>query len=286
MEHSVQNMENCSAHKRFISQYSTLAGPSDELLHMRVIGLRETPTVLDSSIGSPMFFMLFVYENCDVILDKKRLFMPANSLIVIEPKIPYQVLCGTGKTLEISWARVTGSAVRGWFENYGILLNHPLPLQSGFDFENGLVQLNRELRHPLGCSHQAVRQLFAVWLLQLERATGERAKDLPPVEFLQVREHLENYFENSTSLLSIQRACGMSKTRLCVGFRQHFGCSPMEFVTQLRMHYAVELMATTALRIGDVATQCGYEDALYFSKVFKKFYGQSPTAYRVIMRDG
>ena len=66
-------------------------------------------------------------------------------------------------------------------------------------------------------------------------------------------------------------------------FRKEMGVSPLGFMTELRMQRAGELLRNwnpaDRLCIGCVAEQCGFSDALYFSRVFKKHYGQSPTDY-------
>lgn len=63
-------------------------------------------------------------------------------------------------------------------------------------------------------------------------------------------------------------------------FRQAMGCSPMQFVTRRRVEKAAVLLSETTAGVAQVAEAVGYEDALYFSRVFKKQYGLSPKAYR------
>jgi AraC-like DNA-binding protein/CheY-like chemotaxis protein len=61
-------------------------------------------------------------------------------------------------------------------------------------------------------------------------------------------------------------------------FRSVTGMRFTEYVTKLRMTRAVQLMKTDK-SLQDVASSVGYEDYFYFSKVFKKYYGVSPTRY-------
>lgn len=65
-------------------------------------------------------------------------------------------------------------------------------------------------------------------------------------------------------------------------FKQEVGSSPLEYLTALRMARARKLLAArgeTGYTVAQIARMCGYEDALYFSRVFKKHCGCTPTAF-------
>ncbi len=65
-------------------------------------------------------------------------------------------------------------------------------------------------------------------------------------------------------------------------FKKEVGVSPLEYLTTLRMKSAetfLTAMWTNEYSITEIAQMCGYEDAQYFSRVFKKYYGCSPTVF-------
>ena len=65
-------------------------------------------------------------------------------------------------------------------------------------------------------------------------------------------------------------------------FKKEVGVSPLEYMTSLRMKSAETLLTamwTNDYTISEIAQMCGFEDALYFSRVFKKYYGCSPSSY-------
>ncbi len=65
-------------------------------------------------------------------------------------------------------------------------------------------------------------------------------------------------------------------------FKKEMGVTPLEYMTRLRMKKAEDMLAALDMRdysMAEIAGLCGYEDALYFSRVFKKTYGVAPTAY-------
>ncbi len=76
------------------------------------------------------------------------------------------------------------------------------------------------------------------------------------------------------------KSMGYGRTTFYKKVKTLVGLTPNEYVKQLRMNKAAELLADDTLTMAQVAYQVGISDPLYFSKVFKSFFGQSPTAYR------
>ena len=65
-------------------------------------------------------------------------------------------------------------------------------------------------------------------------------------------------------------------------FKKEVGVSPLEYMTSLRMKSAETLLTamwTNEYSITEIAQMCGFEDALYFSRVFKKYYGCAPSNF-------
>ena len=65
-------------------------------------------------------------------------------------------------------------------------------------------------------------------------------------------------------------------------FHKEMGLTPLKYMTDLRMKKAKSMLATPQnvdLTVAEVAENCGYSDALYFSRVFKKYYGCAPSEF-------
>lgn len=73
---------------------------------------------------------------------------------------------------------------------------------------------------------------------------------------------------------------GIGRTNFYRKVRELMGMSPNDYLRRCRMERAAELLRTTDLPVSDVCVQIGVPDAQYFSRVFKTFYGVTPTAYR------
>ena len=88
-----------------------------------------------------------------------------------------------------------------------------------------------------------------------------------------------NYAEN----ISVARLAEMSNYSLRQFirlFKKAYGCIPTEYIANLRMQKARELLRSKGSSITDIALFCGYGDSNYFSRIFRKYNGMTPSEYR------
>lgn len=73
---------------------------------------------------------------------------------------------------------------------------------------------------------------------------------------------------------------GLGRTNFYRKVRELMGMSPNDYLRKCRMERAAELLCTSELAVNDVCVQVGMPDAQYFSRVFKTYFGVSPSVYR------
>ncbi len=91
----------------------------------------------------------------------------------------------------------------------------------------------------------------------------------------------KHYSENFT-LDELCEQLFISKNSLCADFRTLMHCSVMEYRSFIRISKAKELLSSTNMKLGDIASECGFSSANYFGLIFKKEVGISPTSYRKV----
>lgn len=90
---------------------------------------------------------------------------------------------------------------------------------------------------------------------------------------------LQTQYVQPVSVERMAHSLGYHRTHLTKIFRKVTGLSPMQYLLQVRMERAKELLHS-GLTIEQVAASSGYPDPLYFSRQFRKYTGQTPTEYR------
>jgi AraC-like DNA-binding protein len=73
---------------------------------------------------------------------------------------------------------------------------------------------------------------------------------------------------------------GISRSQLYRAFISFFSISPIEFLQKYRINEACSLLRDGLLTVSEVAGSVGFDDPLYFSRVFKKYKGMTPTDYQ------
>ena len=86
----------------------------------------------------------------------------------------------------------------------------------------------------------------------------------------------DHYGDSNLSITDISEQLLVNQTYLRKMFKEEYHMTLSEYITQVRMHTAKELITTTDKKLSEVAELCGYTDNGYFSNCFKKFYGTSP----------
>lgn len=89
-----------------------------------------------------------------------------------------------------------------------------------------------------------------------------------------------NFSDPNISLNSVAEASNISANYLSALFSQKVGLSFVEYLTKKRMARARQLLRQTSKRSGEIAYEVGYKDPRYFSFVFKKTQGCTPSSYR------
>ena len=139
-------------------------------------------------------------------------------------------------------------------------------------------------------SDSILKTLFSYSILQINNLTAQtlsssvsKAKFIPPqilkvIEFLN-EQYNEQYAENLT-LINISERFFISKSTLIYNFNKFIGCSPVEYLLNIRLTKAKELLANTKKSIGKISELCGFSSANYFSLIFKQKESISPLSYR------
>lgn len=101
---------------------------------------------------------------------------------------------------------------------------------------------------------------------------GERTKAM--LQYIQAR------YSEEITLTQIAGSASISESECLRCFRSVIGCSPMQYVKQLRIQRAAELLKSTDWKICDIGMQCGFQEMSYFAKTFREVKGCTPKGYR------
>jgi len=92
--------------------------------------------------------------------------------------------------------------------------------------------------------------------------------------------YIETHLRTKLTSPALAKVAGMSNARFNHLFKQHFGTSPMRYVTEMRVREAARLLLQTKETVDDIAVQTGFPNRAHFSRVFKHVTDEAPAGFR------
>ena len=104
-------------------------------------------------------------------------------------------------------------------------------------------------------------------------------------QFDRLADYMMCNVNKSLSLTDLSQVFSFSVTKIQTLFYKFAGCAPMQYFLLLKLNAAKELMYTTSLNHTQIAQRLGFSSVSYFSKLFKKKIGMTPTEYVRTVQD-
>ena len=135
---------------------------------------------------------------------------------------------------------------------------------------------------------ESLREVLSRYQAAREKKTEQDSQAGPEeAEFIiedyrikKVIDEINRRYTEKISLQELADKCGLSSGHLSTLIKRETGASFSDYVAEKRMEDAKKLLLKEGLSIEEVADQVGYNDYFYFTKVFKKHEGLSPSAFR------
>ena len=144
---------------------------------------------------------------------------------------------------------------------------------SGQEMENIMDETGKTIEAAVDYCGKILKKAIA---LRDENAGNQNRNVLKlAVDFID-----HNYMDEEISLNKAAHVANVSANHFSALFSQNMGQTFTEYLTDLRMSKAKELLRCTAMRSSEIAGEVGYKDAHYFSYLFKKTQGMTPSEYR------
>jgi len=96
---------------------------------------------------------------------------------------------------------------------------------------------------------------------------------------------IEHHYMEELSMKNVAHAMNYSDAYFCKLFKQCFHVNFSTYLNEYRIRKAQDMMENPRINVKDISTACGYTDANYFSRVFKRITGQTPTEYRLAIME-
>lgn len=122
-------------------------------------------------------------------------------------------------------------------------------------------------------------------LAYIGKLISEKNNNIAEFDIHRIQTFMLQNLDKSIDLEALAEATQLSKFYFSKKYKQTTGHSPIKHFLTMKIQYASYLLETSEMSIQDIANRVGYEDALYFSRLFRKSCGLSPAKYRRVNRN-
>lgn len=264
--------------------YPSLEGVENFPFYLISIGLHELQPRIEKQQGHEYDQFFFNTSGSGWLeLDGKKYELPESSAFFIPAHVPH-CYYPDGDVWDVRWMVPGGSGLQQLYKE--------LNLEGGvyqLEDETELDVILSKMRHKL-IQNEKLGNVFAAgsvyeFIIEFARQTTlyqqRQENENGYGTYMKVmKEYVGNHFMYPITLENLCEVIGVSPQHLCRIFKESLGMRPIEYVIQVRINMAKELLLYSRYPIHQIAQMCGFQNANYFCKMFRKSEQMTPGEYR------
>ncbi|MBP3458617.1 MAG: helix-turn-helix domain-containing protein [Lachnospiraceae bacterium] len=220
--------------------------------------------------------------------DQKETVIHAGQMVIYRPRECQRYeYYGVDQT-EVYWVHFTGGDVKNILRKYGIKDDlRTFYVGTSLEYQRLFKQMIQELQMCREDYEEILALILRELLINVHRQlltdTNTSHNYLEKEIELSAKFFDENY-NTEINIAEYAASKNMSTCWFIRNFKQVMGTTPMQYILSLRITNAQSLLESTDYNITEISQIIGYDNPLYFSRIFKKQKGVSPSEYRRIIR--
>ena len=205
-------------------------------------------------------------------------------MVLYRPKEPQKYDYYREDQTEVYWVHFTGGDVKNILRSYGLTDDKKVfYCGSGLDYQNLFRTMINELQM---CKEKYsemlemyLRQIFI--MLQRYFANATRTEPIRVIEEIdKATKYFNEHYNEDINIEEYTQKNYLSISWFIRAFKQCTGSTPMQYILSKRISNAETLLLDHSYNITEISQIVGYDNPLYFSRIFKKIKGLSPSEYR------
>ena len=234
----------------------------------------------DNPTGRLDWYLMYITEGTlTFTFGEKEQTVGKGCAVIYPPRTKYKYSFTGDAQISYFWMHFTGSYASDLLNNLE-LCDLENPLSIGID--NHIIMRFQEMFGSFSENSPFLRESVAPYAEQilLLIAKDRKNDNLTKNSFSKSLEYIHGNFASEISIDRLAKIENLSISRYNTVFKENFGMPPIKYIINLRMSNACQLLEGTDMSIKQIGFLSGYRDPHFFSKLFKKYMGMSPLAYR------
>ena len=207
----------------------------------------------------------------------------AGNIIVYLPGQPQEYVYFKDDKTDVYWVHFTGSDVEKIIDYYNIRLSENIIyIGTSPDYQWLFGQIIQEMQLCRPRFEELISLLLRNIFILISRnlIKANRADNSLENEVELAMHYFRENYRSEINVEDYALSRGMSASNFYRVFKQISGSTPLQYILRLRLSNAQNLLENSNLTIAEIASGVGYENPLYFSRLFHKHIGVSPSEYR------
>ena len=213
----------------------------------------------------------------------KEKIVTAGNIIVYVPDEPQEYIYYREDKTNVYWIHFTGSDVNTILDDYNIHIKNNIQyVGTSPDYQWLFSQIIQELQLCKSKYEELVSILLRNIFILISRSieSNKKFSDTSEKEVAFAMHYFRKNYNKEISIDKYAESRGFSACWFIRCFKQITGFTPLQYILNLRISNAQSLLESTDYSITEVASAVGYDNPLYFSRLFHKQVGMSPRDYR------
>jgi len=214
--------------------------------------------------------------------------VPAGNMVVYRPKEPQKYEYFGKDQTEVYWVHFTGKDVKNILRGYAITDDmHVINTGTSLEYTRIFKQMILELQRRQPDYQEMLALLLRQLLISIHRqlSTERKVKNIfLDTEMETAIQYFNDNYNTEINIEDYAASRGMSVSWFIRNFKQCTNTTPMQYIVAIRIANAQVLLETTDYNVTEIGNIIGYDNPLYFSRIFKKQKGVSPSEYRTLSK--
>lgn len=219
----------------------------------------------------------FDHEENDTIV-------AAGNMVIYRPREFQKYEYYAKDQTEVYWIHFTGGNVTNILRSYGIKDDmHVFYIGTSLEYERIFKRMISELQLCRTDYEEILALLLRHLLILIHRKLSRQ--HVLKNEYLEnemdlAAQYFNDHYNSDINIQEYAASRGMSVSWFIRNFKEFTGSTPMQYIVSIRITNAQVLLETTKYTVSEIGRIVGYENPLYFSRIFHKQKGFSPSEYR------
>ena len=184
---------------------------------------------------------------------------------------------------ELYWIHFTGYAIKEFMEELGIWYKQVLYIGDNKE----CIELFKKITYELQLKRHQFIHYASAYLIEMLSSISRKQSEFDIESNITITDDIKKailymhaYYNKDVYVNELAKECNLSLFRFIHKFKASTGITPLQYLTKIRIDAAKDLLSNSSLSVSEVSSIIGYEDPLYFSKVFKSVTGISPRVFK------